>query len=131
MPEGRTSVKVSIAAIVAVAIITAAIIVPNTIQSQSVSSNFAAPGRVEGARVLEVQRDARIAAAQLAEARAKLALVQAGPREEDIREVEARCNIAAAELAAARARLDQCSVRAPVDGLVLAVQASPGQFFSA
>jgi HlyD family secretion protein len=85
---------------------------------------------VTAARVLEVQRDARITAAQLAEARARFALVQAGPREEDIRQAEAARNVASAELAATRARFEQCSVRAPVDGIVLAVQASPGQFFS-
>jgi len=85
---------------------------------------------VTAARVLEVQRDARIAAAQLAEAQAKLALLRAGFREEDVREAEAKRNAAAAELEAVRARLDQCSVRAPVDGVVLDVLANPGQFLS-
>lgn len=37
------------------------------------------------ARILEVQRDARIAAAQLAEAKARLSLLRAGSREEDVR----------------------------------------------
>jgi multidrug resistance efflux pump len=85
---------------------------------------------VTAARVLEVIRDARIAAAQLAEARAKLALLRAGSREEDIRKAEAKRNAAAADLEATRARLAQCSVRAPVDGTVLDVQASPGQYVS-
>ncbi len=85
---------------------------------------------VTAARVLEVQRDARIAAAQLSEARAKLALLRAGFREEDVREAEARHDAAAAELEAVRARLEQCSVRAPVDGIVLDVLANPGQFLS-
>jgi multidrug resistance efflux pump len=82
------------------------------------------------AHVLEVQRDARIAAAQLAEAHAKLSLLKAGSREEDVRWAEARRNEAAAQLDAQRANLDRCSVRAPVDGLVLDVSASAGQFLS-
>lgn len=85
---------------------------------------------VTTAHVLEVQRDARIARAQLAEAQAKLALLRAGTREEDRREAEARRDAAAAELQADRARLDQCSVRAPVDGVVLEVLANPGRFMS-
>jgi multidrug efflux pump subunit AcrA (membrane-fusion protein) len=85
---------------------------------------------VTTARVLEVQRDARIAAAQLAEARAKLALLRAGTRDEDVREAQARLNVAAAELEASRARLEQCSVRAPADGVVLDVLTNPGRFVS-
>jgi HlyD family secretion protein len=82
------------------------------------------------AHVLEVRRDARIAAAQLAESRAKLSLLRAGSREEDVREAEARRNAAAAELDVAHDRLDQCSIRAPVDGVVLDVLANQGQFLS-
>jgi multidrug resistance efflux pump len=85
---------------------------------------------VTTARILETLRDARVSAAQLAEARAKLALLRAGSREEDIREAEARRNAAAAQLEEARAQLDQCSVRAPVDGVVVDVVANPGQFMS-
>jgi multidrug resistance efflux pump len=85
---------------------------------------------VTTAHVLEVQRDARIAKAQLAEAQAKLALLRAGTREEDIREAEARRDAAAAELETARARLAQCLVRAPIDGVVLDVLANPGRFVS-
>jgi multidrug resistance efflux pump len=71
---------------------------------------------VSTARILEVQRDARISAAQLAEARAKLALLREGSREEEVREAYAGRNNAVAELANARARLEQCSVRSPVNG---------------
>jgi multidrug resistance efflux pump len=70
------------------------------------------------ARKLEVQRDARVTAAHLAEARAKLALLRAGSRREDVMEAEARKNAAAAEVEAVRARLEQCSIRAPVNGTV-------------
>ena len=85
---------------------------------------------VSVAHVLEVPRDARIAAAQLAEAHAKLALLQAGSREEDVREAAARRKEAATDLDAARARLDRCSIRAPVDGVILDVLAHQGQFLS-
>ena len=85
---------------------------------------------VTTARILEVQRDARVSAAQLAEARAKLALLREGSREEEIREAYARRDDAVAALANARARLDQCSVRSPVDGMVAEVLATPGQFLS-
>jgi len=85
---------------------------------------------VTTARVLEVKRDARIAAAQLEEARARLSLLRAGARDEDIRQAEALRNASAAEVDATRARLDQCTVRAPVDGVVLDVLANPGQFLS-
>jgi multidrug resistance efflux pump len=81
---------------------------------------------VTTARVLETQRDARVSAAQLTEAQAKLAL----SREEDIREAEARRDTATAQLEEARAQLDQCSIRAPVDGVVVDVVANAGQFMS-
>jgi multidrug resistance efflux pump len=77
-----------------------------------------------------VQRDARIAAAQLEEARARLSLLRAGSREEDIRQSEALRDAAAAEVEATRVRLDQCTVRAPVDGTVLDVAANAGEYIS-
>jgi multidrug resistance efflux pump len=85
---------------------------------------------VTAARVLEVQRDARIALAQLAEAQAQLNLLRAGAREEDVRQAKALRDAAAADLDEARARLDQCSVTAPADGVVLDVLISKGQFLS-
>jgi multidrug resistance efflux pump len=85
---------------------------------------------VTTARVLEVRRDARIAAAQLEEARAKLSLLRDGSREEEIRHAEALRIAAVADLDAVRARLDQCTIRAPVDGVVLDVLTNPGQFLS-
>jgi HlyD family secretion protein len=85
---------------------------------------------VTAAHVLEVKRDARIAAAQLTEARAQLSLLRAGSREEDIRQAKALRDASAAELDSSRARLAQCSVRAPVSGVVLDVLVNRGQFFS-
>jgi len=85
---------------------------------------------VSTARVLEVQRDARITAAQLAEARARLSLLRAGSREEDIRQAQAVRDAAAADLDSLRAQLDQCTVHAPVNGVIVDMLANPGQFFS-
>jgi multidrug resistance efflux pump len=85
---------------------------------------------VTTAHILEVQRDARISAAQLAEARARLSLLRAGSREEDIRRAKALRDAAAADLDSTRARLDQCTVRAPADGSVIDVLANKGQYFS-
>ncbi len=85
---------------------------------------------VTEARVLEVKRDSRIADAQLEEARARLSLLRAGSREEDIRQSQSLRDAAAAELDTTRARLDQCTIKAPVDGIVLDVVANPGQYLS-
>jgi HlyD family secretion protein len=85
---------------------------------------------VATARILETLRDARVSAAQLREAESKLELLLAGSREEDVREAASRRDMAAAQLEEARAQLDQCSVRAPVDGVVVDVLANPGEFMS-
>ena len=85
---------------------------------------------VTTAHLLEVQRDARIAAAQLEEARARLNLLRAGSREEDIRDAKALRDAAAADLEATRARLAQCSIAAPAGGTVLDVDVNAGQFLS-
>jgi HlyD family secretion protein len=82
------------------------------------------------ARMLEVKRDARITSAQLEEARAKLSLLRAGAREEDVRQAEAARDAAMAQAEASRVRLDQCTIRAPANGVVLDVVATPGQFLS-
>jgi HlyD family secretion protein len=81
---------------------------------------------VTTARILETLRDARV----FAEAEAKLALLRAGSREEDIREARFRRDTAAGQLEEVRAQLDQCFVRAPVAGVVVDVFASPGEFVS-
>lgn len=73
---------------------------------------------VTRAQILESRRDARVTAAQLEDARKRLALLEAGSRPEDIAEAAARRDAAAAALAEAKARLDRCSVRAPVAGVV-------------
>lgn len=85
---------------------------------------------VTTARILQVKRDARIADAQVEEARARLSLLRAGSREEDIRNGKALRDAAAAELDGARAQLSQCSVYAPVAGVVLDILVNRGQFVS-
>lgn len=85
---------------------------------------------VTTAHLLEVQRDARIAAAQLEEARSRLNLLRAGSREEDIRSAKGLRDAAAADLDTTKARLAQCSIAAPANGTVLDVDISAGQFLS-
>jgi multidrug resistance efflux pump len=72
----------------------------------------------EGVTVTRVQidqalRDARMDAALLDEVRAKLALLKAGSREEDITEALSRRDAAKARVEEAEARLSYCSVDAP------------------
>lgn len=80
--------------------------------------------------LLQARRDARVTAAQLEDAKKRLALLLAGSRAEDISEAAARRDAAVAGLTEARAQLDQCSLRAPVAGTVR-LSATLGQYFSA
>jgi len=82
------------------------------------------------AQVDQAKRDARMAGALLEEARARLALLRAGSRQEDIAEARARRDMAKAQRQQAEVHVDYCSVRAPSDGVVAAVHAAPGQFIS-
>ena len=82
------------------------------------------------ARIDVAERDARTTAAALEQARQRLALLRAGSRVEDIEEATARRDTAAAALDETRAHLDQCSIRAPVDGIVVSSVATAGQFVS-
>jgi multidrug resistance efflux pump len=85
---------------------------------------------VTQARADEVQNEARASAAQLDEARARLALLRAGSREEEIAEAQAQREAAAAQVEQIKARLDQCSVAAPVHGRIVETLVTPGQFVS-
>jgi multidrug resistance efflux pump len=89
----------------------------------------------EGVTVTRVQldqaeRDAHMAAAMRDEMRAKLALLQAGSREEDITEARARRDAAKARVDEAAARLGYCTVDAPVNGIILSTHVSAGQLVS-
>jgi len=85
---------------------------------------------VTQATFLQIQRDARISAAQLEDARAKLDLLRSGSREEDIAEADARRDAASAALDEAKAKLAQCAVASPIDGVIVARLASVGQLVS-
>jgi multidrug resistance efflux pump len=78
----------------------------------------------------QAQRDARMAAALLDEMHAKLALLKAGSREEDITEARSRRDAAKGRVEEAAARLGYCSVDAPINGIVLNTNVSPGQLVS-
>jgi len=81
------------------------------------------------AELLVVERDSRVADAQLLDAQKKLALLKAGSRAEDIAEAQAKRDAAAAFLEEGKAELDQCAVRAPAPGTIQ-VLATIGQFVS-
>ncbi len=85
---------------------------------------------ISKAQVDQAKRDARMAAALLEEARARLALLKAGSRPEDIAEARARRDMAQAQRDEAAATVAYCTVRAPSEGIVLAVPAATGQFIS-
>jgi HlyD family secretion protein len=78
----------------------------------------------------QAERDARIAAALLDEVRAKLALLKAGSREEDISEARSRRDAAKERVDEAAARLSYCSVDAPIDGIVLGTNVNTGELVS-
>ena len=84
-------------------------------------------------KALKTQRDT--AAAGLRQARAELALVQAGARPEQVLAAQARARAAAAQVEAARAALavidtqiGKLTLVAPGDGVVLARAVEPGSF---
>jgi multidrug resistance efflux pump len=66
----------------------------------------------------QAERDAHMAEAMLAEVRAKLALLKAGSREEDVAEARARRDAAKARLEETAARLAYCTVDAPISGVI-------------
>jgi HlyD family secretion protein len=78
----------------------------------------------------QAQRDARMARALLDEARARLALLKAGSRAEDISEAHSRRDAASGRVEEAAARVGYCTVDAPIGGLVLSVNVNPGQLVS-
>ena len=84
---------------------------------------------VAKAQLLEARRDARISAAQLNDAQKRLELLHAGSRAEDVAEGLARHDSAAAELSLAQAKQDQCTVHAPVAGVV-ELRVTLGQYVS-
>jgi multidrug resistance efflux pump len=88
-------------------------------------------GIASRARILEMERDSKMTAAQLLEARMRLRMLEAGARGEDVIEAEAKKAAAIAAIDQARARFSNCTIVAPTDGVVLTTNASPGQFVEA
>jgi multidrug resistance efflux pump len=87
-------------------------------------------GAISKAQIDQAKRDARIAAAQLDETRAKLALLRAGARQEDILRAQYARDAAKSFVEETAERLNYCFVRAPSDGIVLQTLVTPGQFVS-
>lgn len=65
--------------------------------------------------------------ARLMAARARLALLENGPRDAEVTAAGARARAARAQLTRARALLDQCVLRSPIDGVVLAILKREGE----
>lgn len=76
------------------------------------------------------EASARVSAARVREAEERLALVRKGPREEQVEQGEARVEQAREALALARTRLGYATLKAPLDGLVLAKHLEPGEYAS-
>jgi multidrug resistance efflux pump len=85
---------------------------------------------ISKAQLDQAKRDARMAAALVEEARARLNLLRSGYRQEDIDEAKARRDAAKGLVDQAQASLNYCYVRAPVAGVVVNVHATPGEFIS-
>ncbi|MBI4878891.1 MAG: HlyD family efflux transporter periplasmic adaptor subunit [Planctomycetes bacterium] len=77
---------------------------------------------LEGTRAEEIER----AEAELAETDAAWRLAESGFRVEDVAEAEAAAAAAAASLAAIERRIEELAVRAPVDGVIEAIDLQPG-----
>jgi HlyD family secretion protein len=81
---------------------------------------------------LEAARSARDAsAASVSEAEDRLKLLRIGPRPDAVKERRARAEAAEGALAIAETRLSQSTLTAPIDGLVLAKHAEPGEMLAA
>jgi HlyD family secretion protein len=82
------------------------------------------------AQLLIAQRDADIAAAQVSDAQQHLTLLRTGPRLEEIAEALARAEAARHLVDLTRARLERCTVRSPIQGMVLRKHVSIGELYS-
>jgi multidrug efflux pump subunit AcrA (membrane-fusion protein) len=87
-------------------------------------------GLVARATVDRAQTDVELARARLRATREQLALVQQGPRVEDIAAQAAQVRQAEAAAAAARARLRELSITSPIGGVVTRLNVEPGEVIS-
>jgi len=76
----------------------------------------------------KTQSSLQAAEAESAAAAAKLKLVEAGTRPEEIAEAEARLAAAKAELAAAKLNLQLCKITSAIDGIVTQLAARQGMY---
>lgn len=74
----------------------------------------------------DAQRKLQGAQAALKGARAKLVLLENGPRPDEVAEAEADYQAAVADDAQARLRLDRCTMKAPIEGELVKVAVHPG-----
>ena len=68
------------------------------------------------------------AQATLASAEANVKLMQQGTRPEMIAEAQAQVDMAAADVKSAQLAVDWCTIRSPIDGVVVQLSARRGQF---
>jgi multidrug efflux pump subunit AcrA (membrane-fusion protein) len=76
----------------------------------------------------KVQSSLQAAEAESAAAAAKLKLLEAGTRPEEIAEAEARLSAAKAELATATLNLQLCKIASPIDGIITQLAARQGMY---
>lgn len=91
------------------------------------SKAMAGDGVGTPAEVERATTDVRRAESQVAAAKARLAVLQDQPRAEDLRVAQARVAEAEANLEQTNAALGKTTITAPFDGLVLRVDAAPGE----
>jgi HlyD family secretion protein len=75
------------------------------------------------------QKALEAAQASLASADANLKLLENGTRPEMIAEAQAQVDVAAADVHAAQLAVDWCTIRSPINGVVVQLSARQGQFF--
>ncbi len=79
----------------------------------------------------ETQRKCTAAEAALKAAKAKLNLLEDGPRPEEVTQAEAEVKAAAAEDALAGLHLEQCAIKAPIEGELVKIAVHPGMELAA
>ncbi|MBL8850239.1 MAG: efflux RND transporter periplasmic adaptor subunit [Planctomycetaceae bacterium] len=102
--------------------------------SELKASEAMASARTEQLALLEAgtrEEDVRDAEAQLEEARAALELVQKGYREQDVQAAYAGMQEAEAALHAVQSQLRELTVAAPLEGSVEAIELQPGDLIAA
>ncbi len=90
-------------------------------------SAMAKEGVQSPAAVERATTDMRRAESEVAGARARLAELNGQPRAEDIRVAQAQVNEAMANVEQTKAALGKTTINAPFDGLVIRVDAAPGE----